>query len=167
LSADDSSEAVGGRKLHRHGDERKSRHVEARGRPAAGRRRDTAFPRQEKFADGATMVRSRHGLPRLVNTASPAGLVLPVAEYTHDLGKSVTGGFVYRGSQVPTLHGRYVYGDFISGRIWSLNAATPDDPDVREHLHTGLNIASFGLDTSGELLFCAFDGMIYRLVGAG
>jgi glucose/arabinose dehydrogenase len=95
-----------------------------------------------------------------------AGLILPVAEYRHELGNSVTGGFVYRGSEVPALQGRYVYGDFGSGRIWSLNAATPDDPDVREHLRTGLNIASFGLDPSGELLFCAFDGRIYRLVEA-
>lgn len=96
-----------------------------------------------------------------------AGLIPPVAEYAHELGNSVTGGFVYRGSEVPALQGRYVYADFGTGRIWSLNAATPDDPDVREHLQTGLNIASFGLDPFGELLFCAFDGRIYRLAEAG
>jgi glucose/arabinose dehydrogenase len=89
-------------------------------------------------------------------------LILPVAEYTHDMGISVTGGFVYRGSRVPALEGRYVYADFGSGRIWTLDAANPEEPDVRQILHTGLSISSFGLDSRGELLLCAFDGKIYR-----
>ncbi len=92
------------------------------------------------------------------------GLTLPVAEYSHDLGISVTGGFVYRGSGVAALEGRYVYGDFGSGRIWTLDAGTPDAPQVQELLHTGLNISSFGLDNAGEILICAFDGKIHRLV---
>lgn len=91
-----------------------------------------------------------------------ADLILPVAEYTHDMGISVTGGFVYRGSQVPALEGRYVYADFGSGRIWTLDAANPEEPDVRQILRTGLSISSFGLDSRGELLLCAFDGKIYR-----
>lgn len=93
-----------------------------------------------------------------------AGLRLPVAEYSHDQGISVTGGFVYRGTRVPELEGRYVYGDFGSGRIWTLDADSPGAPDVREILQTGLNISSFGVDPEGELLLCAFDGRIYRFV---
>jgi len=96
-----------------------------------------------------------------------AGLVLPVTQYTHQEGNSVTGGFVYRGSGIPALQGRYVYGDFGSGRIWALDASSPADPNPRQILDTNLNIASFGLDPSGELLICAFDGKIYRLVAGG
>ena len=96
-----------------------------------------------------------------------AGLTKPVAEYSHELGISVTGGFVYRGSAIPALAGQYLYADFGSGRIWALNSGTPDDPQVREILRTKLNIASFGVDSSGEILLCSFDGKIYRLVEAG
>jgi len=91
------------------------------------------------------------------------GLILPVAEYGHDMGISVTGGFVYRGSDITELQGRYIYGDFGSGRIWSLNASAPDDPQVELLADTPLAIASFGVDNRGEILICAFDGKIYRL----
>lgn len=91
------------------------------------------------------------------------GLILPVAEYDHDQGISVTGGFVYRGSEIPSLEGQYIYADYGSGRIWALNASTPENPGVRELLHTDLNIPSFGVDNAGELLICGFDGRIYRL----
>lgn len=94
------------------------------------------------------------------------GLTSPVAEYGHELGISVTGGFVYRGSGIPALEGQYLYADFGSGRLWALNAATPDDPRVREILRTGMNIASLGVEASGEILLCSFDGKLYRLVEA-
>ena len=48
------------------------------------------------------------------------GKTLPVVEYSHAEGCSVTGGYVYRGSQVPALAGRYVFGDYCSGKIWSV-----------------------------------------------
>jgi glucose/arabinose dehydrogenase len=92
------------------------------------------------------------------------GLRMPVTDYGHDLGNSVTGGLVYRGPGIPALEGQYLYADFGSGRIWALNAATPEEPQVREILKTDLNIASFGADSSGEVLLCSFDGKIYRLV---
>jgi glucose/arabinose dehydrogenase len=95
------------------------------------------------------------------------GLTLPVAEYGHDLGISVTGGFVYRGSTMTELEGHYLFGDYGSGRLWTLNAATPDDPQVEELMRTELNISSFGVDPSGEILICAFDGKIHRLVPGG
>jgi glucose/arabinose dehydrogenase len=53
----------------------------------------------------------------------PGRLVQPVAQYTHDEGCSVTGGYVYRGNAVPRLRGRYVFGDYCSGTIWSMPAA--------------------------------------------
>ncbi len=59
-------------------------------------------------------------------------LVWPVAEYTHDEGCSVTGGYVYQGTKLPRLAGRYLYGDFCSGVLWSLKGAPEGAPaDVR------------------------------------
>ena len=96
------------------------------------------------------------------------GLQLPIIEYGHREGCSVTGGYVYRGSRLPMLSGAYVYGDFCSGKIWGLRY---DGTEVSEHLEladTGLNISSFGEDQSGELYILAFDSSgdagIYRLM---
>ncbi|MGB5819423.1 MAG: PQQ-dependent sugar dehydrogenase [Saonia sp.] len=89
------------------------------------------------------------------------GLTLPVFEYNQDQGDvSITGGYVYRGSLVPELQGRYIYGDFISGRIWALTTNT--DPTNTLLIDTDLGIASFGTDTNNELYICSFDGSIYR-----
>jgi glucose/arabinose dehydrogenase len=84
----------------------------------------------------------------------------PIFEYGHaNNDKSITGGFVYRGTQIPDLNGYYIYGDFISGRIWALDQAGSN----QLLLETGLKIASFGTDTNSELYICSFDGKIYRL----
>ncbi|MEA2448803.1 MAG: hypothetical protein QOG63_735, partial [Thermoleophilaceae bacterium] len=74
----------------------------------------------------------------------PGRLVWPVAEYTHDEGCSVTGGFVYRGREVPKLRGRYVYGDLCTGRIWTLRAGASSASDVRREDETVEQLASFG-----------------------
>jgi glucose/arabinose dehydrogenase len=87
-------------------------------------------------------------------------LVAPVAVYSHSLGCSITGGFVYRGNAVPALNGRYVYGDFCSGRIWSLNAkgGQPDLVDVP----LVKELSSFGEDPAGELYVTSLDGRVLR-----
>ena len=91
------------------------------------------------------------------------GAIAPVFEYNHDANdKSVTGGHVYRGSLVPSLEGFYIYGDFISGRIWALSTNLGGNLNNQLLLETGLNIASFGTDASNELFVCSFDGNIYR-----
>ncbi len=92
------------------------------------------------------------------------GLELPVIEYGRGGGCSITGGYVYRGSRLPSLYGAYVYGDFCSGKIWALRH---DGARVTEHLElldSGLSISSFGEDQSGELYILSFDDKIYRLV---
>jgi glucose/arabinose dehydrogenase len=91
------------------------------------------------------------------------GLALPVYEYSHALGSAITGGFVYRGPSLPSLAGTYIYGDYGSGRIWSLAYDGVNPPVNTELLDTGLNIVSFGIDGNGELYICAFDGKIYLL----
>jgi glucose/arabinose dehydrogenase len=93
-------------------------------------------------------------------------LVDPIAEYGHDLGISVIGGFVYRGAQNPFLAGRYFYGDFGSGRIWGIAKAnlTPTtwlSPTVE--LVSGLSLTSFGEDDQGELYLAEYAGTVRQL----
>lgn len=90
------------------------------------------------------------------------GLALPIWEYNHAIGYSVTGGFVYRGAAFPELVGAYVYGDYGSGRIWALRYDGMNSTNS-ELAATGVHITSFGFDQKDELYFCASDGNIYRL----
>jgi hypothetical protein len=91
-------------------------------------------------------------------------LVEPIWEYHHDIGKSITGGAVYRGTRFPELAGAYLYGDYVSMKLWALQydeklrrvvANRPiADPQVP--------ILSFGEDDRGELYF-----MTYTTTGKG
>ncbi len=92
----------------------------------------------------------------------PEGLVFPVWTYNHSLGCSVTGGYVYRGGEVPELEGRYVYGDYCSGRIWALDAGGRDPENELLDVGTFSLLTSFGEDASGELYFVRGNGRIYR-----
>lgn len=104
-----------------------------------------------------------HCFPPSVSQCDKTGLELPITEYTHAEGCSITGGHVYRGSRVTSLYGAYVYGDFCSGKIWALRF---DGVQVTEHLElvdSPLQISSFGEDADGELYILSFDGKIYQL----
>lgn len=90
------------------------------------------------------------------------GLEQPVIDYGRRSGKSVSGGFVYRGSQLPDMVGYYVYADFVTGNIWALNAGL-DPLDNKLIVDSGLGISSFGVDPDNELYICSFDGYIYQL----
>jgi glucose/arabinose dehydrogenase len=92
------------------------------------------------------------------------GLVKPILDYGRDLGASVTGGYVYRGTKVPELAGAYIYGDYVSGRLWALRYDGTNPATNTMLFDTSLNIASFGIDKNNELYICAFDGRIYRFV---
>lgn len=91
------------------------------------------------------------------------GLELPVWEYGHDLGYSITGGFVYHGSALPELVGTYIYGDYGSGRIWALQYGGGNQTTNKELVDTNLNIASFGIDQQNQLYICDYNGKIYKL----
>ncbi|MBN2430400.1 MAG: PQQ-dependent sugar dehydrogenase [Acidobacteria bacterium] len=96
------------------------------------------------------------------NPCSTVGLTLPVWDYSHITGCSVTGGMVYRGPANSLAHGIYVYGDYCTGIIWGL--AWDGQAWVnRELLDTAVNIASFGQDEDGELYVADRFGGIYRL----
>jgi hypothetical protein len=92
---------------------------------------------------------------------SPASYIFPVIDYTHTGGRcSITGGYVYRGSQRAVAAGTYVYGDYCSGEIFGWTGG-PSQPVL---LDTALNISSFGEDESGELYVVGLGGTISKLV---
>ena len=82
---------------------------------------------------------------------SAEGMVEPIAEYSHDLGCSVTGGYVYRGAALAGLRGRYVFGDYCSGRIWTLHQGSPRSWERSDLIASSASISSFGEDEAGEL----------------
>jgi uncharacterized repeat protein (TIGR03806 family) len=96
-----------------------------------------------------------------------SGLVEPVVAFSHAEGRSVTGGHVYHGDQIPDLTGRYVYGDYVTGAIWTVDADVFGVPESRLWLESGKNISSFTLAQDGALYFLHYstksDGAVYRL----
>jgi glucose/arabinose dehydrogenase len=91
------------------------------------------------------------------------GLEMPIYEYNQDQGdRSITGGYVYNGSDLPELTGLYIYADYISGRIWALEHSDLDNPVNTELIRADFSISSFGTDQHNELYICGFDGKIYR-----
>jgi len=94
-----------------------------------------------------------------------AGLALPLLEYNHSQGCSITGGYVYRGAQFPELWGAYLFGDYCSGRIWGVAAQPGDKPHVVELAQADIRLSSFGEDEGGELyLLDMARGELFALV---
>jgi hypothetical protein len=92
-------------------------------------------------------------------------LVFPVFEYRHAKGGfcSVTGGYVYRGRARPAERGRYLFGDYCSGAVWSFRVVSGAAEDIRREPFTIVGLTSFGEDTAGELYATSHDGVIHRL----
>ena len=101
--------------------------------------------------------------------------VEPIYEYDHHVGGSITGGYVYRGNAIPELQGRYLFGDYVTGRIWSIQyTGVPPlitehtgqlDPDGQGPLNMAFQLSSFGEDADGELYMLALQrGAVYRIV---
>ena len=99
------------------------------------------------------------------SNCSSAGLTLPVAEYSHSAGISITGGYVYRGSEIPDLSGHYFYGDFAFGWIGSFrfDGTGPVDSRTWSGLSTS-SLASFGTDGFGELYVVSLSGTVHKIV---
>ena len=100
----------------------------------------------------------------------PAGLVLvePVAQYQHPEGCSVTGGFVYRGQELPEFNGIYLYGDYCTGRVWGLLRLADGSWKNQVLFDSGAFVTSFGEDRSGELyLLDQRAGAVLKLVKRG
>ncbi len=104
-----------------------------------------------------------------------AGLVLPADKYGRDVGRSVTGGYVYRGSRVPGLRGQYIYADFATSRFFRFrieNGQVVNRTEITSQIVAPgggavEEIASFGTDNAGEVYIAAFNpGAVYRFVQA-
>jgi glucose/arabinose dehydrogenase len=96
----------------------------------------------------------------------PGQLVAPVYVYSHENSNcSVTGGYVYRGRSVAAAVGRYFFGDFCSGSIWSLRIDHGAAVDARREPFTVSQLTSFGEDAAGELYLATGSGRIYKLGG--
>jgi glucose/arabinose dehydrogenase len=92
-------------------------------------------------------------------------LVLPILDYGHSEGCSVTGGYRYRAAGVPALYGVYVFGDFCSGRIWGAFQSGTGAWSRSRLLDTDLLISTFGEDAAGELYVADMrGGRVYRFV---
>lgn len=102
-------------------------------------------------------------------TCNTAGKVLPVYEYPTGDGCAITGGYVYRGSAVPALAGRYVFADFCRGFVRSFRLEGGQAADIVDHttaLSPPTNLASFGEDARGELYIASLNGTVHRFVAA-
>ncbi len=90
-------------------------------------------------------------------------LTLPVFEYDHGLGCSVTGGFRYRGAAIPGLYGVYLYGDYCTGRIWQGVQAGDGSWASTQLTDSSYNISGWGEDATGEPYLADHSGAVYKL----
>ena len=93
------------------------------------------------------------------------GLEPPVLDYERDLGRSVIAGIVYNGTELPELTGLFIYGDFVSGRVWTLDfdgAQVTQNPQII--LFDEQSLVTFGVDEDNEPYIGTLGGEIYRFV---
>jgi glucose/arabinose dehydrogenase len=123
--------------------------------------------------------RNREGAHNYVTTIAPSVLPLvdPIFEYAHSVGHSISGGYIYRGSAMPEMRGRYFFADFITRRVWSVGLSVDGTTgeaaatDQREHTsqlggsdNVG-NVSGFGLDAAGELHIISYStGRILKVI---
>jgi hypothetical protein len=94
-----------------------------------------------------------------VNCMNPS-FIPPVHEVDANVGQAIIGGYVYRGSAMPSFRGCYVFGDYSSGQIWAIN---PASPSVRALLKRLSAVTTFGEDSNGELYVGTLSGTVFRL----
>jgi glucose/arabinose dehydrogenase len=108
------------------------------------------------------------GFARFNDDETAPGAVPPVLAYSHDDGCSVTGGYVVRDRSLPSLYGRYLYGDYCAGQLRSFPAVpgrrATDDRALGLEVPS---LSSFGEDDAGHIYATSLDGPVYRLVGSG
>jgi glucose/arabinose dehydrogenase len=94
---------------------------------------------------------------------TPGPTQVPVAQYGRDVGTTVIGGYVYRGSRFPGLVGRYIFGDFGSGRIFNIDARAQPVLEMTTGFSSGLSISSFGEGVDGELFVVDYGGQLFQI----
>ena len=92
-------------------------------------------------------------------------LIEPIWEYHHDIGKSITGGLVYRGKKWPELVGCFLYADYVSGKVWALKYDEKAKKVIANYAlqSTGMPIISFGADAAGEIYLTDSFGQIWTI----
>jgi uncharacterized repeat protein (TIGR03806 family) len=100
--------------------------------------------------------------------ASKTDLLPPVAQYSHEVGNAVTGGYVYRGKAIPGLVGRYVFADFSTGKVWNIPNDTQPTLTLTADgaLETGMYISSINEDNDGELYITNIYRDLHRITGS-
>ncbi len=102
------------------------------------------------------------GSQRHIGPDAPTA-VMPIVEYSHSMGCSITGGYVYRGEAIPALDGYYLFSDWCSGRIWAAYRDSAENWRFEEIMNTSFQVSSFGQDEAGEVYVVAYgDGAILR-----
>ncbi len=100
------------------------------------------------------------------NCPPASEMTFPIHEYVNSFssGCSITGGYVYRGTDYPGLQGKYIYADFCTGNFWWLENAGGAWTNTPIGTFTSMNFATFGEDIDGELYVAGLsDGMVYRI----
>jgi quinoprotein glucose dehydrogenase len=96
--------------------------------------------------------------------------VEPIWEYHHDIGKSITGGVVYRGKAIPALQGVYLYADYVAGKMWGIRYDEAQGQVVAHYeieLPGNVPVITFGADADGEVYFSDPAGRIFKFVPKG
>jgi len=112
---------------------------------------------------GWNIMEGKHCYPPGAN-CNQTGLILPIAEYSHSEGIAIIGGYVYRGAGIPALRGLYLFGDFGSGQLWTLQETQPGTWTRAPLLSAGFNISAFGRAGNNELYVLDYGGKLYKLV---
>jgi glucose/arabinose dehydrogenase len=98
------------------------------------------------------------------NSCSREGTILPISEYRHSEGLAAIGGFVYRGSEIPDLYGRYVFADYVSGHVWTLERSASDTFLRSRAKNVDFYVSAFGEDEAGELYVVSIFGDVFKIV---
>ncbi len=112
---------------------------------------------------GWNVMEGMHCYPPGTATCDMTNKILPIFEYSHSDGVAVIGGYVYKGTAIPSLANKYVFAD-LTGKVWSLTEAPANTWTRGNLLDTGLTFTSFGRDAAGELYLVDYNGLIRKLV---
>jgi uncharacterized repeat protein (TIGR03806 family) len=97
-------------------------------------------------------------------TPGPTPVIPPIVSHSHTESRSITGGIVYRGSELPNLVGAYVYGDYVTGKIWSLRTEKGKLSSVGELVDADFQIIAFATGRHEEMYIVGYDGTIHELI---
>jgi glucose/arabinose dehydrogenase len=112
---------------------------------------------------GWNVMEGKHCFPPSVTTCDMTNKILPIFEYPHSDGIAVIGGYIYKGTAIPSLANKYIFAD-LTGKIWSLTEAPANTWTRANLLATNLTLTSFGRDAAGELYLVDYNGNILKLV---